>query len=51
MANVADTEIYCDNDIFNGNGLYGDQTPTHRAVVEKSWPIIRNSLGKYNSLR
>ncbi|KAI0228930.1 hypothetical protein LSAT2_020633 [Lamellibrachia satsuma] len=44
MANVAEKGLYCDYDIFKGDGLYGDQTPTHRAVVEKAWPIIRNSL-------
>ncbi|KAI0230383.1 hypothetical protein LSAT2_019270 [Lamellibrachia satsuma] len=44
MANVVDTGLYCDYDIVKGDGLYGDQTPTHRAMAEKAWPIIRNSL-------
>ncbi|KAI0221865.1 Methyltransferase FUS9 [Lamellibrachia satsuma] len=44
MANVADTKFDCDCDIYNGDGLYGEQTPMHRAVVKKAWPIIRNSL-------
>ena len=47
MANVADTKFDCDYNIYKGDGLYGEQTPTHRAVVKKAWPIIRNSLSKY----
>ncbi|KAI0211854.1 hypothetical protein LSAT2_003284 [Lamellibrachia satsuma] len=44
MANVEHGEFECDDELFNGDGLYGENTAMHQTIMAHTWSIIRDLL-------
>ena len=47
MANEEHGEFECDDELFNGDGLYGENTAMHQTIMAHTWSIIRDLLRKY----